>query len=296
MPLQKRLNEQFREWRHTLTIVWCFHFVSSTAMILWASTHYEEENRKYIPIDQNTIKDQCVKAYANVFASSMEEDGAIMCCTPDFTDGICRPTPWYLPFANRLARLPEAWLLPLFPLLVRWAVEIFGLQRQETPNNATFRRRRFYLYLCLIQLRGWVLYLLFDKFEDLVIKPARDECWYDELLWSHQNSCVGKETDFSDHIVLFFAQILPLALTEVQFSFVAPYWKENSILVPGILSLGLFYLYIISYIATYKTTAHFHTLFESSIGYLITLTVQIPLFVITTTSFSHPVRDYFFGI
>jgi hypothetical protein len=96
-------------------------------------------------------------------------------------------------------------------------------------------------------------------------------------------------------MVLFFAQILPIALTEVLFSFVAPYWKKHSVLVPTILVAGLLYMYLISLFSTYKTSAHFHTLFEIGIGYLISLLIQIPLFLIMTTSLMEPIRDYFFG-
>ena len=301
MPLQHRPNEpnirrqslnRFREWRPILASAWACHFAASIAMILWGSLLYDED-RKYIPIDTNNIEDQCSKAYVNVLASSIAENGAMICCTPEITDGICRSTQWYLLFARRLTRLPEAWLLPLFPLLVRGVVQFAG--RQQRGFNTTNVKRRFYLYIGLIQIRGWVLYLLFDFVENLIVQPAGDECWYNDLLRSHHGSCHGKTTDYSDHMVLFFAQILPIALTEVLFSFVAPYWKKQSILVPTILVTGLLYLYLITFFSTYKTSAHFHTLFEIGVGYLISLLIQIPLFLIIATSLMEPIRDYFFG-
>ena len=327
------LNE-FREWRPILAGVWICHFAASVLIIVWVSLQYEDD-RKYIPIDVNAIEDQCSKAYVNVFASSNTDDGAIICCTSDNKDGICRSIPWYLFFARRLARLPEAWLLPLFPLLVRGIVH-FATRRQRGAATSTdgtaFKRqkeintltiRRLCLYIGLIQIRGWILYLLFNKIENQIVEPAGDNCWYDSLLRSHHSSCQGKATDYSDHIVLFCAQILPIPLTEVLFSFMAPFWRNDIVprttrspstipspsatsssntkpktgveVVPIILVTGLLYLYVISFIGAYKTVAFFHTRFEIFIGYLISLVIQIPLFLILTTSLMQPVRDYFFG-
>jgi len=303
MPIQQQPQStatfiQFYVWRPTLASVWACHFAASISIILWGSIRYYDD-RKYIPIDRDTVDDQCSKAYANVLASSVTENGAIVCCTPEYTDGICGSSPWYLLFAQRLARLPEAWVLPLFPLMVRAVVQF--ARRQQRGSNTTNGKtwRRLYLYIGLIQIRGWILYLLFDKVEDLVVQPAGHECWYDKFLRSHQNPCQGKATDYSDHIVLFFSQILPIPLTEVLISFEAPYWRNHSFLrkaVPTILLTGLLYLYLISFLATYKTSAYFHTLYEVAIGYLISLLIQIPLFLIVSTSIMEPIRDYFFDL
>lgn len=284
---------KFREWRRKLASAWAFHFAASIAIIWFGSFRYDDD-RKYIPIDAGKLEDQCSKAYVNVLASSMSGNGAIICCSQEITDGICRSVPGYLIFAGRLARLPEAWLLPLFPLLLRGAVD-FSRRQQRNESNTNYWKRRLFLYFFLIQVRGWILYLLFDKIENLLVQPAEDECWYDDLLRSHQTSCEGKVTDYSDHVVLFFAQILPIPLTEVLFSFAVPYWKNRTFLVPSILVTGLLYLYLISFLATYKTVAYFHTLHESGVGYVISLLIQIPLFLITSTSFMEPIRNYFFG-
>lgn len=291
--------------------VWRSHFLVSIVMMLWGCI-LNSDGHKYIPISTSALGYECTKAYANVFASSITDSEAVICCSLEVTDGICGSSPRYLPLVRRLTRFPEAWLLPLFPLLVRWVTQLV-IRRKQRQNGAkianekelnlskeidTFTKRRFYLYFCLVQIRTWILYVLFDKFEDLIVQPAGDECWYKTHLRSNQHSCSGKETDFSDHIVFFFAQILPIPLTEILFSFVAPYWKNNGYqgkVIPTILSTGLLYLYGISFLQIYRTSAYFHTRFEIFIGYLISLMIQIPLFLIMSTSLMEPATSYFFG-
>ena len=291
--------------------LWICHFILSIVMILWGCIQ-NNDGHKYIRISTSALEMDCTKAYANVFASSITDNGAVICCTQEITDGICGSSPWYLPLARRLARFPEAWLLPLFPLIVRRVAQfvIRQKERQRGSNIAnekeskrsgeieTFTNRRFYLYFGLIQIRTWILYFLFDKFENLIVQPAGDGCWYQNHLRSHHHTCDGKETDYSDHIVLVFAQILPIALTETLFSFLAPYWKHNGYqgkVVPTILSTGLLYLYAISFLQVYDTSAYFHTHFEIFMGYLISLLIQIPLFLIMSTPLMKPFTHYFFG-
>lgn len=52
--------------------------------------------RKYIPIDVSTVEDECEKGFIDVFSSSMENEGAFVCCRKqmDATIGnphICNP-------------------------------------------------------------------------------------------------------------------------------------------------------------------------------------------------------------
>jgi len=157
-PIIPQAPIPFHQWRTVLATAWACHFAASIAVILWGSFQYGDD-RKYIPIDANTIDEECSKAYANVLASSIEENGAIICCTNEITDGICKSLPWYLIFARRLTKLPEAWLLPLFPLLVRVVAKFVDRCQQ---SNTKYEKRRFYLYFGLIQIRGWVLYLFFS--------------------------------------------------------------------------------------------------------------------------------------
>jgi hypothetical protein len=41
-------------------------------------------------------------------------------------------------------------------------------------------------------------------------------------------NCYGQDFDFSDHVVLFFGQILPVTLFEVLFCFLVPLWGSSS--------------------------------------------------------------------
>lgn len=299
MTLQNRPNEpntrsqtrsKFREWRPRLMVVWAFHFAASIAIIL-LGTLKNDDNGKYIPIDAETIEDDCSKAFLNIFASSASENEAIVCCTNETSNGICQALPSFLLFAKRLTKFPEAWLVPLYPLLIRWIVQCV----QKSGYNSTYTKRRFCLYLGLILIRGFILYLLFEKIESLVVPPAANECWYDGNLKSYQSPCQGQTFDYSDHMVLFFAQILPIPLTEILFSFVVPYWKNKSFLIPTILSITMIFLYVITFLQTYRTAAYFHTMLEIWVGYLISILIQVPLFLITSTSVMERTRDYFFG-
>lgn len=326
------LNNLHREWRPILVIVWICHFTVSVLIITWVGL--QSEDHKYIPVDVNAIGEedgknggsQCAKAYVDVRATSIHETGAFVCCMPSDDEGICRTIPWYLYFVRRLVHFPEVILLPLFPLLLRGIMN-FVTQQQGGSDSTQFKRqqeiniftgRRFILYICLIQIRWWVLYILFNAIEDQIFVPEENVCWYDNLLRKHHIPCQGKAFDFSDHIVLYFAQILPIMLTEVLFSFVT-YWRYEKVqrtvqstsisskvcsstiklktvrLVPIILTVGMLYLYVISFFGTYTTVAYFHTSSEVIIGYLISLLVQIPLFLIQCTSLMEYVRDYFFG-
>mmetsp|Transcript_9499 Transcript_9499/g.23062 ORF Transcript_9499/g.23062 Transcript_9499/m.23062 type:complete len:335 (-) Transcript_9499:916-1920(-) len=314
-PTTTALN-LFRANRPVLVFIWACHFAASILVMVWGSWYWDEE-RKYIPVDANGVATaignnaQCSKAYANVLASEMEEDGATICCPTqrDSRGGICDSIPWYLPIARRLTKLPEAWLIPLFPLLIRAVVQF--LSRQRTPPASddgtalkrqkeinTLAIRRLLLYFGLMQLRGFILYLLFDAIEDQIVGSGGDACWYDGVLRSFQSVCKGRATDFSDHVVLVFAQLLPIPLTEVLFSFVAPFWRDRGRygrVAPTLLVTGLVYIYGICFLGTYKTAAHFHTQLEIILGYLISLVVQIPLFLVLCTSYLVPARDYFFG-
>lgn len=209
--------------------------------------------------------------------------------------------PAFLLFSRRLARFPDAWLLPLFPLLLRVALQI--IRGSDLNGNDINTKRRLYLYIVLIQIRGWILYLLFDTIEEMIVSSPDSTCWYGDLLQHHYSECQGRVTDFSDHVVLYFAQILPIALTEVLYSFSAPYWKSKSdkhgdpaqTLIPAILLLWLANLYTITCFGAYKTAMYFHTGPEVFVGYLVSLCIQIPLCLTQCTSLFPRARAYFFG-
>ncbi len=174
--------------------------------------------------------------------------------------------------------------------------------------DSLYARRRLYLYLGLIQIRGWILYLAFDELEDLLVTSPGNQCWYEEYLLPHNHQCQGQMLDFSDHVVLYFAQILPIALVEILHSFSVPYWVENNrrksslighdvkeFVVPVVLILWLANLYVVTFLGAYKTAAYFHTGPEVFMGFLVSLLVQIPISLLQCTSAGSWLREYFFG-
>jgi hypothetical protein len=71
------------------------------------------------------------------------------------------------------------------------------------------------MYLSIMLLRGFVLYQGMNQVEDTLLRgKPEDGCWYQDLLRPGQASCYGRSFDFSDHVVLYFAQILPIGLYE----------------------------------------------------------------------------------
>ena len=109
-------------------------------------------NKKYIPVNAKELvklmqaqsssidpddvwKQPCKKAYVNVHSSSIDEEFAAVCCHNNENDdpamlSICHPklpiiglSTRLLPFATRLTRVTEAWVLPLLPILIRLAYQ-----------------------------------------------------------------------------------------------------------------------------------------------------------------------------
>jgi len=116
--------------------------------------------------------------------------------------------------------------------------------------------------------------------------------------------------DFSDHVVLYFAQILPIALLEILHSFSRPYWltdgrltsrrsnvhdNKGALVVPIVLLLWLANLYIVTFLGAFKTAAYFHTGPEVFVGFLVSLLVQVPLCLLQCSPALSSWREYFFG-
>lgn len=145
------------------------------------------------------------------------------------------------------------------------------------------------------------------------MSSAGTSCWYEGLLHQNYSSCQGRDTDFSDHIVLYFAQILPIALAEVLHSFAAPFWgttantsmssgpsrrMDGSVFngfIPIILLVWMANLYFVTFLGAYKTAVYFHTGPEVLLGFLVSLTIQVPLFLLQCTSVFPYIREYFYG-
>lgn len=204
-------------------------------------------------------------------------------------------------FANRLSQFPEAWLLPLFPLLIRGIIKVYQVMKGIKPtlagdsNSTTLRRLGF--YLSCILTRGVFLYLIFNLLEHLVVPTPDGEepCWYRDFLKHFQSPCTGKEFDFSDHIVLYFAQLLPIALSEVLYCLVVPFWQKENKVMPIILIGGLAYLYFITFLGVYKTAAYFHTRHEIFMGWVVSLLLQVPLCLLQCSPKWKSLRQHLYG-
>ena len=145
-----------------------------------------------------------------------------------------------------------------------------------------------------------ILYSLFNFLEEYVVpKPGSEDeeqpCWYKEFLKSFQTPCTGKEFDFSDHVVLYFAQLIPVALSETVYALRVPFWKKDNQFMPILLVGGLVYLYGIVFLGAYKTSAYFHTPAEIFTGFGVSLLIQIPLCLVQCSPDWKQTRAYFYG-
>lgn len=145
-----------------------------------------------------------------------------------------------------------------------------------------------------------ILYSLFNLLEGyLVTTPDSDSadepCWYKDFLKTSQTPCTGREFDFSDHVVLYFAQLIPVALSETIYALRVPFWRKENTLMPALLVGGLVYLYGITFLGAYKTSAFFHTPAEIFTGFGVSLLLQIPLCLLQCSPHWKTSRAYFYG-
>lgn len=300
--------QRFSSWDTTLMQkAWAAHFSLVFLVLAWGSM--DNHDRKYLSVDPSSVPGACKRAFVDVFASSEEEEGALLCCSIDTGGllGICDRTPPYLPLARRLSQLPEAWLLPLFPFLLRGLVRLLQYSQTTQQSSAWCRSeltssstlRRLTLSTACLLGRGVVLYFLFNMIEEgLVSQPDVDAlCWYHEFLKHFQTPCSGRVFDFSDHVVLYFAQLVPVALSETLYCLTFPFWKRNSDnkVIPSVLVGGLLYLYFITFLGAYKTSAYFHTPGEIFTGLAVSLLIQMPLCLLQCSPRWSKARSFLYG-
>lgn len=298
-------------WFPWLRRAWALHFTISLLVILYGA----KDNGgiyKYTPVEPSKVGPTCVMAFVNVYATSAEDPLAIICCDGNTDSLLCtnhntNSKPLFL--ARSLSVFPQAWLIPLFPIFLRTFLAgtayVLGRSPGEPPRATLLR---IALYIGTLNFRGWILYALLDSLEEYIIPPVQSPCWYQDFL-KHGPSCPSLAYDFSDHAVLYFAQILPIPLLEVLHSCQVPFWESSSqqsssqqlsrlrqrtSIVCGILFLG--YLYTITLMGVYKTTAYFHSAAEVIVGYLISLTVQLPYMYLQCFGDWETARLWLFGM
>ncbi|GKY95385.1 hypothetical protein MPSEU_000500100 [Mayamaea pseudoterrestris] len=307
--------------------IWIIHLLISISVMTLGIM--DNKTSKYVPIGPEKAGDNCERAFLNVLATSNQVEGAITCCIGENSvTSLCPGNSRFLPLANRLARWPDAWILPLFPLFLR-LVYVSALQicyfcrgadmyhASTTPQSSLMASlRRLGYYIILLNFRGWVLYVGLNAIEDMVVRPVdTSTCWYHDWLQNEQPPCFGRVFDFSDHIVLYYAQILPMSIFEFLHSMEYPYWKSSSTnvgqappvkcratcivtierLVPFSLVSGMIYLYVITCLGVYKTALYFHTGLEVVVGFFVSQLVHMPLCYIQCAEIMEPMRDFLFA-
>ena len=217
-----------------------------------------------------------------------------------------------IPLSRSLTRFPDSWLLPLVPIGLRLMISIWNLSH-PSPHDMWTSSKRLILHISIFQFRGWGLYIFLNMLQNTVLGKISSLdssgtagqgtfCWYTPMLkkrWQDSDPCYGSLFDFSDHIVLFFSHILPALLLEALFCFLHPFWpKSNSKLkaneqnsdiknssfrvslnaaLSTTLLVAFVYLTFISLVSIHSTAAYFHSIGEVLVGYLISLSVQIPV-------------------
>ena len=240
---------------------------------------------KYIPVKLSTWQGEtCDRAFVNVLSYSSEEEGAVQCCTTGRTDDSSFPcsSSQLLPFERSLTNFPEAWVYPLFPWLYRVIWESLEPSLSLRGRNLSRAWRRLGLYMAIMLIRGWLLYVALNALEKsllpLEILPVDESlCWYKSFLKNASSAaCYGRMFDFSDHIVFYFVQFLAIVWTECLDALASCATGPRT---PGFLFLCsmVLYLHIIVYSGVYKTARWFHTGSEILLGWLISLTVTLPL-------------------
>jgi hypothetical protein len=168
---------------------------------------------------------------------------------------------------------------------------------------------RLFLYICICYCRMYILYLFLNYLEDHTAASwgstsstlsSSTSCWYQPYLQrstlSIMSSSIDDSTycsyrrafDFSDHMVLYYGQILPIATAEtlmmIRMAMITMTTNHDDrrrgwIVVLAVGSvLYLLYLYAIVNCAAYGTAAYFHTSAEVYVGYFIALLcITLPL-------------------
>lgn len=339
MPVEESIKIQYRWASYTIIGL----------ITLCSGMLRNAEGRKYIPIIPDAIPlRSCEKVYANVYALSQTETGGLICCdgfnirkglleTFSYEGLLCSQKIKPLPLTKSITRLPDLLILTFLPVLFRLFISFYGWR---TRDNSAHRDgiiksiNRSILYIFIMLFRGYVLYNYLNRLEDtfsttisvwLRMATSRfssemvdnPECWYDQFLMKHNaGSCYGQQFDFSDHVVLFLAQSLPIMLFEATICQLFPLWptqkagesnvdlQVTSGVVPNLLfntvlsnCLSFFFLYMnfITLLAMYSTTAYFHTNSEVFTAFVISLVVQIPLALLMTST-RWPNLRLFFGL
>jgi len=289
---------QMKIYQKRLRFLWILHF-AITSLVMIQGIYENQGTRKYIPVVANKVSSDCSRVFINVFASNPTDPDAIICCHQNKEDDdhhlskLCQKKSIHMSLAGRLTKFPDAWLIPLFPMILQWVYNcIQSKQIYFGWGDSSTTWMRFGFYVLVMNFRGFILFLGANELEELVTAPSPTECYYDDMLKAHQSPCYGNHFDFSDHVVLYFAQILSIPFMETLYcvGFELLSRRESGSggtpdrrqhprfgILHVIMVSCMLYLYIITLMGVRKTTSYFHSPSEVLVGYILSLSLQLPL-------------------
>jgi hypothetical protein len=273
------------QWQTSCRRAWIFHY-SITISVMIAGILHNGDKMKLIPSRLRQV--ECSKVLINVLSPS--DDGGTICCEANSTSfSLLCSNASSLPLYKQLTRLPDAWLIPLVPIILRGMLLIWEtLFTNHSSESWSIYLKRFHFYMLLLSVRGFVLFLGFNWIQEQLFGGPPSECWFSNYTQRQRPGCHGIPFDFSDHIVLYLGQILAIPLTEVMYSWMVPFSLSGKSRIFSVAVLiGLLYLYFITLLGEFQTAAYYHTRQEILAGYIISLTLQFPLsFIQCSTSWS----------
>jgi len=217
---------------------WTIHMILGL-IVLCSGMLRNWGGRKYIPVSSEAMPlRSCKKLYANVYALSETENGALICCGGSNIEGwwdvisyegfLCSQKIKPLPLVKSITRLPDLLLLTFLPFLLRLIIHLYGWMTKADDTHPDIVRstaNRLFLYILIMMIRVFILFIFFNQIQNDVhdiwntsipseMVEGSDEqtmetCWYDNFLIRHRvdNSCYGRQFDFSDHIILFLRSL-----------------------------------------------------------------------------------------
>mmetsp|Transcript_25024 Transcript_25024/g.36973 ORF Transcript_25024/g.36973 Transcript_25024/m.36973 type:complete len:296 (+) Transcript_25024:114-1001(+) len=284
-------SEKLAKWQKNGCKAWGVHFLLSFCVMVAGIFH---NGGKFKLIPSKLRIEGCTKTFINVLKTIEEDDDSIICCSEnnDSFSLLCAPS--YPPLYKRLTRLPDAWLLPLLPIIVRGVLLLWHtLFSQKTSETVSTYLRRFNFYLGILSVRTFILFVGLNWLEEQIVGTSPDQCWFAEYTRRSKPTCRGMEFDYSDHTVLYLGQILPIFLTEMVHAAIVPIPGGQT--VTYVLKTIMAYLYFITLLGEFQTAAYFHTSEEVLVGYAISLSIQVPLAYLQCSNSWGRIRNKLFG-
>ena len=284
-------------WNASSRKAWTWHFIVCFVAMA-AGILYNGNSAKLIP--SQLQQDGCTKVLINALSPS-KEDGTVCCSTSASVDAFSmhcshRYSP---PLYRRLSRFPDAWIIPLVPILLRGVVLVWETLLTNRPSESwSTYLTRLNVYMMVLSVRFFVLFVGFNWVEGQIVGNPPSECWFSDFVLPREgiSACKSIPFDFSDHTVLYFGQILVIPLTEIVYGWLVPVTTAGGVLLSRFVSAGLVYLYLITLLGEFHTAAYHHTTGEILVGYATSFLLQLPLAYVQCCPSWSRMRAKMFGI